>query len=188
MSHEHHEIEVRFLEIDKNALINKLISLGAEDFGEDLLSDTIYYDKALAWQEDGNKHVRLRQNKKGAKVTYKNHFEHSATGTIEYEISVDNPDITHLLLEAVGLEAYRKQEKKRHSLKLDEVMFDIDTWPRMPTYVELEGPSEDALKIAAEKVGLSWEKVIFENPRTVIEKYYNIPVGHMKYFTFDRFE
>lgn len=188
MNTDNREIEVRFLEIDKDALIATLISLGATDFGEDFLTDTIYYDKAMTWREAGDKTVRLRQNKKGAKVAYKNHFEHSAHGTTEYEISVDNPDIAHLLLEAIGLEAYRKQEKKRHSLKLGEVMFDIDTWPRMPTYVELEGPSEDALKIAAEKVGLLWEKVIFENPRTVIEKYYNIPVGNMKYFTFDRFE
>ncbi len=67
-------------------------------------------------------------------------------------------------------------------------MIDIDTWPRVPTYVEIEGQSEEDLKKTAELLGLDWSKVVLENPRVVIEKYYKIPVGMMTYFTFDRFE
>ena len=41
------EIETRFLDIDKNDLISKLLSLHAIDSGETLLNDIIFYDKDL---------------------------------------------------------------------------------------------------------------------------------------------
>jgi adenylate cyclase class 2 len=188
MAHEHREIEVRFLEIDKAQLIQKLNALGATDLGEEHLTETIFYDKDLTWKNGGKKIVRVRTNSKHSKVTYKHHFEDSATGTTEYEITVDNPQMAHLFLEAVGLVAFRNQEKKRHTFQLDDVTFDIDTWPKIPTYVELEGPTEESLKEMVKKLDLDWNEVTFENPRTVIENKYNIPVGEMKYFTFDRFE
>ncbi len=43
------EIEVRFLEIDKEALLARLRELKAKDKGELMLEETICYDKALLW-------------------------------------------------------------------------------------------------------------------------------------------
>ncbi|MBU6321083.1 MAG: hypothetical protein KGI78_01375 [Patescibacteria group bacterium] len=54
--------------------------------------------------------------------------------------------------------------------------------------MEIEGPSEEALKEAAASLGLDWKDAVFENPRIVIEERYRIPVGTMTWFTFDRFE
>lgn len=54
------EIEVRFLNIDKPRLIQKLIALGADDHGEKLLQEVIFSDQALVWQKEG-KVVRVRQ-------------------------------------------------------------------------------------------------------------------------------
>jgi adenylate cyclase class 2 len=68
------------------------------------------------------------------------------------------------------------------------VVADIDTWPRIPTYIELEGPTEESLKQVATKLNLDWRNVVLENARLVIENRYHIPVGNMKWFTFDKFE
>lgn len=46
-NHTDHEIEVKFKEIDKEDVIKKLKSLGAEDKGEFKLRETIIYDKDL---------------------------------------------------------------------------------------------------------------------------------------------
>ena len=46
------EIEVRFLEINKNELAEKLIKLGAKDKGENILNETIFYDSDLSWLEE----------------------------------------------------------------------------------------------------------------------------------------
>ncbi|HEX8946915.1 MAG TPA: class IV adenylate cyclase [Candidatus Paceibacterota bacterium] len=182
------EIEVRFLEIDKDALIARLNALGAEDLGETLLDEQIIYDESLSWIKEGKRALRLRTKDGETTLTYKNHREASADGVEEVEFAVSDAGAAEALLERLGYPAYRHQQKKRHTFQLGEVTIDIDTWPRIPTYVELEGSSVEALQEAARALGFDWEKAELRNPRRVIEEVYNIPVGTLRWFTFDRFE
>jgi adenylate cyclase class 2 len=181
------EIEVRFLEIDKEALIKKLISLGAKDLGEIMLDETIIYDEELKWLDE-RKFIRLRKFGEKIKLAYKHHTTQTVGGAIEIEFGIDDMKKAEALFEKIGFLPYRHQQKKRHTFQLGEVTFDIDTWPRVPTYVELEGPSEHALHDAADAVGLDWKSVVTQDARAVIENIYKIPVGKMCWFTFDRFE
>ncbi len=182
------EIEVRFLEINYPELLKKLHEKGAQDFGEDFLREIIFYDKDLTWMYDVKKFVRIRQTKKSILLSFKHHQEDSAVGTKEIEIEVSDVEKTKELLQEVGLIAFREQEKKRHTFKLGEVIVDIDTWPSIPTYVELEGPSEESLKKAAEVLGFDWKDVVFKTARFIIEERYNIPVSKLHFFTFKKIE
>lgn len=188
MKENNREIEVRFLEIDEHSLIQKLINFGAKDNGEDFLEEIIFYDKDYKWRDEENKFVRLRKNKNNIILSFKHHQEQSINGVEEIEFTVGDKNKAVTFLERLGLVAYRHQEKKRHSFELDGVIVDIDTWPRIPSYVELEGGTELSLKKIAEKLELDWKDVVFENARTIIEKRYGILVGSMKWFTFTKFE
>ncbi|KND52081.1 MAG: hypothetical protein AB202_04080 [Parcubacteria bacterium C7867-007] len=181
----HQEIEVRFLEIDKEALIKKLRDLGAEDLGEDLLQERIIYDKEHTWTD---KMLRLRTQKGKTILAYKHRVGMTAEGTEEIEFEVSNPSAAELLLSRLGYTAARHQQKLRHSFHLEDVVVDIDTWPRVPTYVELEGPSVVSLEKAAQTLGLDWGNVELRSPKTVIMEVYNIPLDNMEWFTFDKFE
>ena len=189
MSHVSTETEVRFLEIDKEALLAKLRSLGAHDEGEALLSETIIYDKDLEWpKSDTGKLIRIRKNGPKTELAFKHHERMGKGQAVEIQLEASDADAAISLFEEIGFVAYRRQEKMRHSLKLGDVTFDIDTWPRLPAYVELEGPSLEALEKAAATVGLDWSKAVYKNARWIIENVYHIPVGKMRWFTFDRFE
>ncbi len=181
------EIEVRFLDIDKKSLEKKLHELAAEDKGEDFLEESIFCDAAHTWHDE-KKFVRLRKSAGGIFITFKQRKEYTATGTREVEIRVDNFEHARVLLEDIGLVEYRTQEKRRHTFVLDGVTVDIDTWPSVPTFMELEGESEDALRQMAEKLGFNWAKVVTEPPSVVINKYYHIPIFKLRYFTFDKIE
>jgi adenylate cyclase class 2 len=188
MNKQNREIEVRFLEINTEALKKRLRELGAEDFGEDLFEEIIAY-KDAQWLEYKRKFVRLRKTKDRISLTYKHQEKDTIDGTEEIEFEVDNFDNAELFLKRIGFDFFmRKQQKKRHSFKLDGVTADIDTWPKVPTYVELEGDSEQKLKDTAQKLNLDWSNAIFENPRMLIEKYYGIPVAKLTSFTFDKIE
>ncbi len=189
MVNSNREIEVRFLEIDKLGLINKLHSLGAEDKGEEKLREIIFYDKDLQWGKVGsNQYVRLRSTQNGIYLTYKQHVAVAVDGAIEYEVKVSDLASAKEILQAIGLVAYREQEKMRHRFILDDVMVDIIDWPKIPTLVELEGESEQALKTVAEKLELDWNNVTLGDNRSVIENRYHIPISKLKYFTFDKIE
>ncbi len=181
------ETEVRFLEIDKNRLISRLIQLGARDAGEAMLEEVIIYDKELSWLNE-KRFVRLRKKNGTTVLTYKEHSADPRDGAHELEVEVSDLETATALLEKIGMAPYRRQQKKRHTLHLVDVTFDIDTWPRVPAYVEIEGPSIERLKEAAGMAGLDWENVVYEDAKSVIENRYKIPVGTMRWFTFDRFE
>ena len=190
MKKENHnrEIEVRFLDIDKNALIKKLRSEDAQDLGEDLLKEIIFYDKDLDWQRKVKKFVRLRKTKGKVFMTFKHQEQDNAIGVKEIEFEVEDFNKAKDFLEAIGLVAFREQEKKRHTFTLDGVIIDIDTWPSVPTYVELEGPDEESLKTVARRLEFDWSGAVFELPRYIIEKRYGIPVSDLHFFTFNKIE
>ncbi|GAA2514439.1 hypothetical protein GCM10010201_08170 [Pilimelia columellifera subsp. columellifera] len=58
------------------------------------------------------------------------------------------------MLQAMGFTAKRYQENYREEWQLDGVTYDIDTWPDLPTYLEVEGPDETAVRHAAQALGL----------------------------------
>lgn len=178
------EIECRFLEIDKDDLIKKLVALGAEDEGEVMLEETIMYDTDLVWRTE-EKFIRIRSSGDKVMVAYKHHQSYAVDGTLEIELKVDSAEKAELLFEQLGLKAFRRQQKKRHTLKLNGVTFDIDTWPRIPTYVEFEGQSEEELKEAAKLVGYDWNDAVFHNAGWVIEQKYKIPVKLMERYVFE---
>ncbi|MFA5998369.1 MAG: CYTH domain-containing protein [Candidatus Paceibacterota bacterium] len=181
------ETEVRFLEIDKDSLVARLRELGAEDSGETMLEEVIIYDTDLSWLAE-KRFIRLRRSGGVTKITYKQHAADPKDGAHELEFEISDLDAAIALFEKIGLSFQRRQQKKRHTLRLGEVVFDIDTWPRIPSYVEMEGPTMEVLKEAAVAVGFDWAEVVYEDAKDVIEKRYNIPVSTMRWFTFDRFE
>lgn len=180
------EIEVRFLEIDAPALKRRLLELGAKDCGEELLSEMIFYHEKPEWDYYHRGVIKIRRLGQGTELTYKRHYAESVGGTLEITVKVADAERARELVEAVGFPLFREQEKKRHTFHLGAVHVDIDTWPKIPTYVELEGPDERSLQEAAKILGFDWKKAVVENPLIVIEKYYHIPVGGYRYFTFDK--
>lgn len=187
MPAENKEIEVRFLEINKEKLVKKLHEIGAVDKGEKMLEEIIIYDSKLEFPEKGH-FVRLRKIGDKTKLTYKENRKQTINSAIEIELEVEDMEKAALIFEKVGLILFRRQQKKRHTFLIKDVVIDIDTWPRIPSYVELEGPSEDKLKEAAKLLGFDWNNAVFYDAKSIIEKNYNIPVGKMRWFTFDRFE
>lgn len=97
-----------------------------------------YPDKKL-------EHIRgwIRVRDEGDKITfsYKRLIDRTIEGTKETFVVVDSFDAICDLLIAVGFDRKSYQEIKREKWMLDGVEITIDTWPRIPTFVELDGES-----------------------------------------------
>lgn len=181
------EIEARFLEIDKGSIIVKLLDLNAKDLGEETLDEIIFYDPERKWLEQ-KKVVRIRTYKKGTFVTYKDTSLETINGTKEIEFEVHDVEKVQAFLESIGLKAFRKQQKKRHTFLWGGVNIDIDEYPKIPTYLEIEGPSETLVKDTARALGLNWADAHFESVKDIIEKIYMIPLSNLSVYTFEHME
>lgn len=189
MNSQNKEIEIRFKEINVDDIKSQLLKNDFEDLGEDFFTEIIFYDNALEWVKNRKiqtTYIRLRKTKAGILLTYKNHRQDVNTvEASEIEFYVSSLEAARDFLKILNLTDYRTQEKKRHSYKKENVVIDIDTWPQVPTYLEIEGPSEQALKNTASLLGLDWADAIYENAGNLIEKYYGLKVSNMSKYTFD---
>ncbi len=184
------EIEAKFLDVDVSALVAQLGALGAEKIGE------YSYKRKLFDFPDGrlgkeNAWVRLRDEGEKIVLTYKQRFggaddlQHG--GTNELETTVGDFATAEKILNALGLEEKIYKENKRVRYVLDGVEIDIDSWPLIPTYVELEGKSWESVQSVAEKIGFDFSKHIRGSNREIYAKY-GIDESAYSTLTFDRQE
>ncbi|MGW4273783.1 class IV adenylate cyclase [Streptomyces seoulensis] len=154
-----HEYEAKFLDIDVAALQDRLTGLGAaRALPRTLLTRKIFENDAL----DNNQWVRLRDEGVRSTLTLKQVTDSSTIdGTTEIETEVTDLHAMADILRRIGLREVRYQENYREEWRLGEVAFDFDTWPGLPTFVEIEGPDEASVRQAAALLGLDYAEARF---------------------------
>jgi len=154
-----HEYEAKFLSVDVVGLQAKLTALGAvRAFPRTLLTRKIFENDAL----EGGAWLRLRDEGTRSTLTLKQVSDATTIdGTTEIETEVTDLRAMSEILHRLGLREVRYQENYREEWWLKEVIFDFDTWPGLPTFVEVEGPDEASVRQAAAAAGLNYAAARF---------------------------
>lgn len=148
------EYEIRILEIEKEKWIQKLENMGAKKV-MDCVQERCVYDFSPVVS---NKWIRLRTNGTCNTLTIKEILDKgNIDGTSELEIEVSDFHKTKAILEELGYipRSYQVNERIRYLYK--DIEIDIDTWPLIPTFVEIEGKSKEDV--------LNFLKLIDYNPK-----------------------
>lgn len=174
------EYEIRVLEIDKQQIIKKLEELGATKIGEFNQKRYVYDLKPV----EENKWIRLRTNGIKTTLTYKNIESNTIDGTKEVEIEVDDFETTNELLERIGFKNKGYQENNRIQYLLNSVEIDIDSWPMIPTYLEIEGKSKSEVIKIKELLNIDENKVTALNCSDIYMEIYNIDISKIKELKF----
>ena len=150
------EVEARLLDVDEIEFQEKLKELNAVFVGDWIQIRNCYDFNPLR----ENSWIRLR--KEGAKttLTIKEIGSDKIDGTKESEIEVSDFDMTNEILNKLGYFARSIQENRRRRYILDEVEIDIDSWPKIPTYVEFEAKNESDIKNVCIKLGIDFENLV----------------------------
>ena len=92
----------------------------------------------------------------------------------EINFFISEPGKLSDLFESIGLERYAHQEKDRTSYAFKKWAFDIDEYPDMPPFLEIEGISEKHIQESLELLGLESNRTWAEGERTLIQKVYGL--------------
>ena len=115
---------------------------------------------------------------RGDKITlsYKILLDRTLHGTKEIEVVVSDFETTCDFLLASGFDIKSYQETKRESWKYENVEIDIDTWPWIPSFVEIEvnNGDEKSLRDFINKLGFKWEDGLHGSVETAYQKYFNV--------------
>lgn len=162
------EIEATFVDINKDLLREKLKSLGAKLLQPEILMRRVVFNVGphcfARVRDEGNRIV----------LTYKNHFAHDLTGTEEINVEVSDYDDTIAILKACGLEVKSEEDSYREEWEFNGVEIDIDTWPWIPSYVEIEGKTTEDVEHVANLLGFDMKDTIIGSVDEVYKLYYDV--------------
>ena len=176
----HIEIEERVLDIDFEKIIKKLEELNATKVGE-------WYQKRYVYDfnpKRENEWIRLRTTGEETTLTYKNIEKDSIDGTKELEIEVSDFEETNQLLNVLGYIAKGYQENKRIRYSLNGVEIDIDSWPLIPSYMEIEGDSVEEVKKIEDLLEVDKSKITALNCQDIYKEVYGIDIEKIKELKF----
>ena len=168
------EIEAKFLDIDIGAVRERLASLGAKRMYPEVLMRRENFDYSDRRLFKVNGWVRLRDEGDKVTLSYKQLHDRTLHGTKEASVVVGNYVGTKKFLEAIGFVPYSYQETKRELWILNDVEVAIDTWPWVPSFLEIEGESEVSVRTVSQKLGLDWSEAGHGSVEIVYQKHYDV--------------
>lgn len=169
----HIEYEVKVLEINKEKILEKLKQLNAKLI-EDVFQIRYIYDFNPTIP---GKWIRLRTNGSKTTLAIKNIESLKIDGTKEIEIEVSDFYATNEILKELGYVPKGIQENKRIRYDLNGVEIDIDTWPKIPTYMEIEGKTEIDVYKTLELLGIPKEKSTSLDVQGIYKDVYGIDIN-----------
>ncbi len=177
------EIEVRILEINPDQIQKKLKEIGAKKIADRNMRRYVY---DLSKDQNGNceRWIRLRDNGTSTTIAIKNISNDGIDGTQEVETAVDNFEKMHEILELSGLKANAYQENKRISYKLNDIEIEIDFWPLIPPYLEIEADSKEKIEKTLKLLGYTLKNTTTMAVKPIYEKIYGIDLHKIKELKF----
>jgi adenylate cyclase class 2 len=173
------EFEAKLLGVEPEGTARLLAGIGAEHLGRRLQRRYVYDipGRADAW-------VRLRDTGDDVTLCVKEVRSEGIDGVVETETTVGDFEMTHTLLGKLGYRPKAYQENRRSSWRLRGAAIEIDQWPRIPPYLEIEGVSVEHVHATALALGISPEELTTESTTKVYRRY-GIDIEAIARLTFD---
>ncbi len=148
------EIEIKVLDVDKEKIISKLESIGAKKvFDGKLASIKFDFDDGRISKND--ELLRIVNSGNETVLTFKGKPENSefkVREEIEFKLSND-PNLIKIL-NLIGIKEKSFHEKFRTSYVFKDIRFELDSYPGLPTYLEIEASDEKRVKDGLDLLGL----------------------------------
>jgi adenylate cyclase, class 2 len=173
------EHEAKVLDIDPDATARLILQKGGRQLGDKFMRRYVYD----ITPGDESKWIRLRDTGSQVTLATKHILSDAIDGTHEVEVTVNDFESTNELLAVMGFTPKSYQENKRSSFVLDDVELEIDSWPLIPPYLEIEGKSrEDVVRVAG-LLGYDEDVLTGENTMKVYRRY-GIELGSIEELRF----
>lgn len=155
------EIEAKFTKVDPDEIRGKLRSIGAACIHPERLMRRVTFDLADRSLHADGAWLRVRDEGDRITLSYKRHSGRGIHDVEDITVTVDDFDQSVTLLERIGMVRKSYQETRRETWRLGEVEVTIDWWPWIEPFVEVEGPSENAVRLATKQLGFDWSTAVF---------------------------
>ena len=166
-------------------LLNSIGDLEIEQIRQ-IISDKKLEESFSKFNINPNKWIRLRESNGKTELTTKHILEKKNSkfqNVIENEIEVSSLEEANLILESIGISRRSYQEKIRYSYKYKEAEIEIDIWPLLNPYLEIECDDEKIIDEIVNMLNLSSHEIVSLNTEQLYKRI-NIDVHSMSELKF----
>lgn len=141
----------------------------------EFINDEIVMEFFSRYSINPNKWVRLRKSNSKVELTVKHIMRKLSEDEIfqhvdEREIKTNSFEDTNLILESLGLARRNYQEKIRYSYVLGGVNIEIDVWPMIDPYLEIECTDINKIREIISKLGLENNELVSCNTEELYKR------------------
>lgn len=181
------ELEVKFLVSNLAALEERLQALGAALAQPRVYENNLRFDRPNGELSSARQVLRLRMDSE-ARLTFKGpgREQDGIQQRQELEFTVSDYQMARQFLEALGFQVIFMYEKYRTTYQMDNVLVTLDEMP-FGQFIEIEGPDGRSIHQAAQKLGVTWERRVFENYTGLFERVKNSLGLSLRDLSFDNF-
>jgi adenylate cyclase class 2 len=167
------EYEATFTNIDKAKMRTRLTKSGAILIKPEFLQRRAVFHLPKGHEITGG---WLRVRDEGDKITMSLKVVDGNKVQDQKETCLQVSDFNEAInfLQSIGCQQKSFQETKRELWRLNEVDITIDEWPFLEPFIEIEGSSENDIKIISQKLGFDYSQAIFGAVDVLYSKKYNI--------------
>lgn len=156
------ECEVKFLNIDPDELEKQILELGGVKQFDRIFRRIVFDYPDLRLNDEKKAWVRLRDEGDKVTLSYKQRLDagdgvSNDRSMLEHEVVVSDFEQTAEIMRNIGLADKFYEENRRVQYKLDNVELDIDYWPQLKPYFEIEAASWEEVDSMIQKLGLDPE-------------------------------
>ena len=151
------EIELKFLEIHKEEMHKKLLSIGAEKKWSHQLRSVAFSGNGFSTRAANNEQfLRVRQVGEKVILTHK-----GPSISEEFKSREETEIVTHdsfeqavAFLQTLGFVPEDESGKYRTHYEREDIHFEIDEWEGLPPFLEIETQDEETMRSVCEELGL----------------------------------
>lgn len=177
------ELELKFLEVDKVAIVEKLKAVGARLLVDAILR-TVYFDTPDGKIKKANELLRLRTFGDKLELCFKKNMriEDGCKVYDETETHVSDFDATVEILGSLGYFPAISYEKKRTEYMLDDgTKFEIDEFHGVPVFVEVEAVSSRRIEEIAATFDLNEYERSHLTGEELLKQKYKIELNGLRF-------
>lgn len=163
------EVELKFIEIDKEKIIDRLLSLGAKQEYDDIFEIVTFHGGNFHPSDSTKEYIRVRKENGKIVLAYKGPREGKTFKTREeIEVNVDDFSKTIEIISKLGFEPGKLRTKRRIHFTYKDACFEIDEIEDVPPFLEIETKSEERMEEICEEFGFDISE---GHPGSIVEVY-----------------
>lgn len=165
------EVEVKILDINIRKVERKIKNLGGILVHKNILYKELYFEKP----EKDVKFSSTRIRTEGSKVYWTMKFKKGNNTRFltreELEIQVSDFETALRMMKEIGLRPLGLREKYRKKYKVGNISIELDQYPKIPPYMEIEGKNQKNVEAFLHKLGFDLKYTVRNSATEIIKQY-----------------